>query len=73
MAKDKMWEPGMDIPQEPDDASATRSPKKGEKIKYEEPGSAIRVDGKPLKKMAKGGVTRADGCVSKGHTKGRVI
>ena len=25
------------------------------------------------KKMAKGGVTRADGCVSKGHTKGKMI
>ena len=24
-------------------------------------------------KMAKGGVTRADGCVSKGHTKGRFV
>jgi hypothetical protein len=68
MAKDKMWEPGMDIPQDEDGASATRTPKKREKIKYEEPGSAIKVE-----KMAKGGVTRADGCVSKGHTKGRVI
>ena len=25
------------------------------------------------KKFAKGGVTRADGCVSKGHTKGRIV
>ncbi len=25
------------------------------------------------KKMAKGGVTRADGCISKGHTKGRMV
>jgi hypothetical protein len=25
------------------------------------------------KKMAKGGVTRADGCVTKGHTKGKMI
>ena len=25
------------------------------------------------KKMAKGGVTRADGCVTKGHTKGRMV
>jgi hypothetical protein len=25
------------------------------------------------KKMAKGGVTRADGCVSKGHTKGKMV
>ena len=27
----------------------------------------------PAKKMAKGGVTRADGCVSKGHTKGKMV
>jgi hypothetical protein len=26
----------------------------------------------PVKK-AKGGVTRADGCVTKGHTKGRIV
>jgi hypothetical protein len=25
------------------------------------------------KKMAKGGVTRADGCITKGHTRGRMI
>jgi len=25
------------------------------------------------KKMAKGGVTRADGCIKKGHTKGRMV
>jgi hypothetical protein len=24
-------------------------------------------------KKAKGGVTRADGCVTKGHTKGRIV
>jgi hypothetical protein len=27
----------------------------------------------PAKKMAKGGVTRADGCVTKGHTKGKMV
>ena len=26
-----------------------------------------------VKKYAKGGVTRADGCVTKGHTKGRMV
>jgi len=25
------------------------------------------------KKMAKGGVTRADGCITKGHTKGKMV
>jgi len=31
--------------------------------------------GKPPspREMAKGGVTRADGCISKGHTKGRMV
>jgi hypothetical protein len=28
---------------------------------------------KKMHKMAKGGVTRADGCVTKGHTKGKMI
>jgi hypothetical protein len=29
---------------------------------------------KPAKKMAKGGsVTRADGCVTKGHTRGKMV
>ena len=28
---------------------------------------------KPMKKMAKGGVTRADGCITKGHTKGKMV
>ena len=28
---------------------------------------------KRMHKMAKGGVTRADGCVSKGHTKGKMV
>lgn len=28
---------------------------------------------KPPVKKAKGGVTRADGCVSKGHTRGRMV
>jgi hypothetical protein len=27
----------------------------------------------PPKKMAKGGVTRADGCISKGHTKCKMV
>jgi hypothetical protein len=38
--------------------------------------SAPRPAPKPLpkpKKMAGGGVTRADGCITKGHTKGRMV
>ena len=40
---------------------------------------AASAQGQPMKKggkakgYAKGGVTRADGCITKGHTKGRMI
>jgi hypothetical protein len=68
---------GGKVPQDIDGASATRSPKKGEKPTYEEPGSGIRVDGKPLNK-AKGGMIgssasrRADGIATKGKTRGKM-
>jgi len=68
---------GGKVPQDIDGASATRSPKKGEKPTYEEPGSGIRVDGKPLNK-AKGGMIgssasrRADGMASRGKTRGKM-
>lgn len=32
-----------------------------------------KPSGKKPKKMASGGVTRADGCISKGHTKGKMV
>jgi hypothetical protein len=34
---------------------------------------AVKGHEKRMHGMAKGGVTRADGCVSKGHTKGTMI
>ena len=34
---------------------------------------AVKDHEKKMHKMAKGGVTRADGCVSKGHTKGKMV
>ena len=34
---------------------------------------AVKGHEKKMHKMAGGGVTRADGCVSKGHTKGKMI
>lgn len=34
---------------------------------------AVKGHEKRMHKMAKGGVTRGDGCVSKGHTKGKII
>lgn len=36
-------------------------------------GEAVKGHEKRMHKMAKGGVTRADGCVMKGHTKGKTI
>ena len=33
----------------------------------------VKAHEKKMHKMAKGGVTRADGCVTKGHTKGKTI
>jgi len=33
----------------------------------------VKAHEKRMHGMAKGGVTRADGCVSKGHTKGKMI
>lgn len=35
--------------------------------------AAVKGHEKRMHKMAKGGVTRADGCVTKGHTKGKMI
>jgi hypothetical protein len=35
--------------------------------------AAVKGHEKRMHKIAKGGVTRADGCVMKGHTKGKMI
>jgi hypothetical protein len=35
--------------------------------------AAVKSHEKRMHKMAKGGVTRADGCVMKGHTKGKMV
>jgi hypothetical protein len=35
--------------------------------------AAVKGHEKRMHKMAGGGVTRADGCLSKGHTKGKMI
>jgi hypothetical protein len=34
---------------------------------------AVKGHEKKMHGMAKGGVTRADGCVMKGHTKGKMV
>ena len=36
-------------------------------------GAAVKAHEKAMHKMAGGGVTRADGCITKGHTKGKMI
>jgi hypothetical protein len=48
-------EKNKEAPKDIDGASAGRKFKKDEPGMPEQPGSKIRVDGKPLKKMAKGG------------------
>lgn len=73
MANDKVWtakdgQPPKDV----DGASAGKTDKKN---LPEQPGSGILVDGKPIKK-AKGGMTasaRADGCATRGKTKGTFV
>jgi len=77
MADDKMWKPGMPIPQDIDGKSAGKVDKKDAP---EQPGSGIIVDGKPINerkptKKASGGMasSRADGCCTKGKTKGRMV
>ena len=58
--------------------------KKGGKVKHSDmnkdmpmmakvASKAVKDHEKRMHKMAGGGVTRADGCVSKGHTKGKMI
>jgi hypothetical protein len=54
-------------------------PMKHEDIKQDMPmmkkvaAKAVKGHEKKMHGMAKGGVTRADGCVTKGHTKGKMI
>jgi len=64
-----------EAPKDIDGASAGRKFKKGEPGMPEQPGSRIRVDGKPVKNMAKGGSasSRADGCCTKGKTRGKMV
>jgi hypothetical protein len=78
MAKDKVYTEEMgQPPQDIDGKSAGRKIKKTEPNLPEQPGSGIRVDGKPLvpeKKLAKGGSasSRADGIATKGKTRGKM-
>jgi hypothetical protein len=70
MANDKMWKPGMPAPKDEDGKSAGKVDKKD---LPEQPGSGIIVDGKPIKKAKGGSVSaRADGCCTKGKTRGKM-
>ena len=62
-------------PKDIDDASAGRKFKKNEPGMPEQPGQDIRVDGKKVKGMAKGGSasSRADGCAQRGKTRGMMV
>lgn len=64
-----------EAPKEPDDASAGRKFKKNEPGMPEQPGQDIRVDGKKVKGMAKGGSAsaRADGIAQRGKTRGTLV
>jgi hypothetical protein len=71
-------EKNKEAPKDIDGASAGRKFKKNEPGMPEQPGSAIRVDGKPVKpakKMASGGSasSRADGCAQRGKTRGMMV
>lgn len=49
-------------------AAATKAYDKADKTP-----PAPKADASAPKKFAKGGVTRADGCITKGKTKGRIV
>jgi hypothetical protein len=51
-------------------APTTRSSMGDSMLKF---GLEMMKHSKPIEKKAKGGVTRADGCITKGGTKGRMV
>ena len=69
MAKDKVYTEDMGQPPT-DPEVAPRTPKAPKKDMPEQLGSSIKVQ-----KMAKGGTasSRADGCATKGKTKGKIV
>ena len=76
MAKPE-FAPGQDMTDvSPEDVADAKLRAKQTKAANEadktEPAPAPKPEPK-MKKMAKGGVTRADGCIAKGHTKGRMV
>ena len=68
-------EKNKEAPKDIDGASAGRKFKKNEPGMPEQPGQDIRVDGKKVKGMAKGGSasSRADGIAQRGKTRGMMV
>jgi hypothetical protein len=72
MSKDKVYTEKMGQP--PQDIDGKSAGKVDKKDMPEQPGSGILVDGKPLKRAKGGSVSsRADGCCTKGKTKGTMV
>ena len=70
----KLFKGKESFKEELDEAKAIKSGKISpmQYARGEEGEKKMNCGGK-VKKMAGGGVTRADGCVSKGHTKGKMV
>jgi hypothetical protein len=72
MAKDKVYTEKMGQP--PQDIDGKSAGKVDKKDAPEQPGSGILVDGKPIKRASGGSVSaRADGCCTKGKTRGKMV
>ena len=63
----------IQAPKEPDDASAGRPYKKGEKNVPEQPGELIRVESKASGGSVGSASSRADGICQRGKTKGKLV
>jgi hypothetical protein len=72
MSKDKVYTAEMGKP--PQDIDGKSAGKVDKKDAPEQPGSGILVDGKPIKRASGGSVSaRADGCCTKGKTRGKMV
>ena len=63
----------QDVKDEKDRDAAGRAYRKALRMTEEAPEEDKRAPVRGQKGYAKGGVTRADGCVTKGHTKGKMV
>ena len=63
----------QDVQDEKDRDAADKAYRKSLRMTEEAPKKGPRDAVRGQKGYAKGGVTRGDGCVKKGHTKGRMV